>query len=58
MRPDLNGQIVVVEDKSSNANGEMRFVCESKYGGTYTLRITLRKAPSGTLWLDASASAD
>ena len=58
VRPDLNGQIVVVEDKSSNANGEMRFVCESKYGGTYTLRITLRKVPSGTLWLDASASAD
>ena len=58
VRPDLNGQIVVVENKSSNANGEMHFVCESKYGGTYTLRITLRKAPSGALWLDASASTD
>ena len=58
VRPDLNGQIVVVEDKSSTANGEMHFVCESKYGGTYTLRITLRKDPSGALWLDASASAE
>ena len=28
--------------------------CGEKYGGDYTLRITIRKDPSGTLWLDAS----
>ena len=48
----------VVKNESSNANGEMRFACASKYGGNYTLRITIRKDPSGTLWLDASASAE
>lgn len=58
VRPDLNSQIVVVKNESSNANGEMRFVCASKYGGDYTLRIVIRKDPSGTLWLDASASVE
>lgn len=58
VRPDLNSQIVVVKNESSNANGEMRFVCTSKYGGDYTLRIVIRKDPSGTLWLDASASVE
>lgn len=56
IRPDLNSHIVVVKDESSNANGEMRFLCASKYGGNYTLRITIRKDPSGALWLDASTA--
>ena len=58
IRTDLNSQIVVVKDESSSANGEMRFACASKYGGNYTLRITIRKDPSGALWLDAFASAE
>ena len=58
VRSDLNSHIFVVKNESSNANGEMRFVCASKYGGNYTLRITIRKDPSGALWLDTSASAE
>ena len=58
VRSDLNSHIFVVKNESPNANGEMRFVCASKYGGNYSLRITIRKDPSGALWLDASASAE
>ena len=57
VRSDLNSHIFVVKNESSSANGEMRFVCASKYGSNYTLRITIRKDPSGALWPDASASA-
>ena len=52
------GRLLALHDDSSGDNGEMRFVCASKYGGDYTLRITIRKDPSGALLLDASASTE
>ena len=55
IRPDLNSHIVVVKNESSNADGEMRFVCTSKYGGNYTLRISLREDSAHALWIDVSA---
>ena len=56
VRSDLNSQIVVVRDDSSNADGEMRFVCTSRYGDNYTLRIVLREDSSRAFWLDILAS--
>ena len=57
IRPDLNSHIVVVKNESSNADGEMRFVCASKHGGNYTLRIILREESPTSLWLDVVATA-
>ena len=57
IRPDLNSHIVVVKNESSSADGEMRFVCASKYGGNYTLRIILREESPTSLWLDVVATA-
>ena len=58
VRPELNSSIVVVRNDTEGVGGEMRFLCASKYGGNYTLRITIRKDPSGALWLDVTASAE
>ena len=55
IRPDLNSHIVVVKNESSSADGEMRFVCASKYGGNYTLRISLREDSAHALWIDVAA---
>ena len=57
VRPELNGSIVVLRDESSNADGEMRFVCASKHGGNYMLRIALREESPTSLWFDVVASA-
>ena len=57
IRPELNSHIVVVKNESSGADGEMRFVCASKYGGNYTLRIILREESPTSLWLDVVATA-
>ena len=57
IRPDLNSHIVVVKNESSSADGEMRFVCASKYGGNYTLRLSLREDSARALWIDVVATA-
>ena len=57
VRPELNGSIVVLRDESSNADGEMRFVCASKHGGNYMLRIALREESPTSLWFDVVALA-
>ena len=58
VRPELNSSIVVLKDETSSAGGEMRFVCASKHGGNYTLRLILREESPAALWLDVIASAD
>ena len=55
VRSDLNSHIFVVKNESSSADGEMRFVCASKYGGNYTLRISLREDSARALWIDVAA---
>ena len=57
VRTELNSSIVVVKDETAGADGEMRFVCASKHGGNYTLRITLREESPTSLWLDVVATA-
>ena len=57
VRPDLNSQFFVDKVESSDVKGEMRFACSSKYCESFTLRITLRTAPDGKLWLDAIAES-
>ena len=55
VRPDLNSQFLVEKVESPAAKGEMRFSCSSKYCESFTLRIVLREAADGKLWLDAIA---
>ncbi len=57
VRTELNSSIVVVKDETAGADGEMRFVCASKHGGSYTLRIILREESPTSLWLDVVAMA-
>ena len=57
VRTELNSSIVVVKDETAGADGEMRFVCASKHGGNYTLRIILREESPTSLWLDVVATA-
>ena len=57
IRPDLNGQIFVVKNETKEEDGEMRFVCESKYGGNYTLTISVREDSSRSLWIDTLATS-
>ena len=57
VRSDLNSHIFVVKNDSSSADGEMRFVCASKHGGSYTLRIILREESPISFWLDVVATA-
>ena len=54
VRPELNSSITVVRNDTEGASGEMRFICESKHGGFYTLRISLRES-NGKLWLESVA---
>ncbi len=52
VRPDLNSQVFIIKNETKDANREMRFVCESKYGTNYVLQIKFREESPTSFWLD------
>lgn len=53
IRPDLNGQICMVEVQKQEEGEMFRALCESKFGRKYSLDITLTVVAPGEFWIDA-----
>jgi hypothetical protein len=53
IRPDLNGQICMVEVQKQEEGEMFRALCESKFGSKYSLGITLTEVAPGEFWIDA-----
>ena len=58
MRTDLNSQIFIVKNETTEGYNSMRFVCASKYGSNYKLSIVLREDSSHMLWIDTLATVE
>ena len=56
IRPDLNGQICMVEVQKQEEGEMFRVLCESKFGSKYSLGITLTEVAPGEFWIDAAAT--
>lgn len=56
VRPDLNGQVYIVKDETCPTNGVMSFVCESKWGDNYNLRISFHEDSPDAIWMDVLGS--
>ena len=56
IRPDLNGQICMVEVQKQEEGEMFRVLCESKFGSKYSLGITLTEVSPGEFWIDAAAT--
>ena len=58
VRPDLNSDIFIISNDTKKAGGEMRFVCESKYGTNYVIQIKLREESPTSFWIDVETSLE